>query len=67
MPTTLGETSPLPYQASGITPNPKPGDAMEHRRMAISRRGKTDGLLFSRHAEARATKLVAAKDWLNRS
>jgi prepilin-type N-terminal cleavage/methylation domain-containing protein len=58
------EASHLPYQANGTTPNPKNGDALNNRRVAISRHGKSDALLFfDAHAQAKFTRLITVNDW----
>jgi len=60
----IWEASHLPYKADGITPNSKNNGAQDSRRVAISRHGKSDGLLFfDAHAEARQTKLITIDDW----
>lgn len=60
------QASHLPYNASGI-PNPKNGDILNNRRVAISRHGKSDALLFfDAHAEAKQTKLITLNDWRDR-
>jgi prepilin-type N-terminal cleavage/methylation domain-containing protein len=58
------QASHLPYQANGTTPNPKNGNALTDRRVAISRHGKSDVLLFfDAHVEAKQTKLITVNDW----
>ena len=61
------QESHLPYYANG-TPTPKTGpDVTTLRRVAISRHGSSDGLLFfDGHAEAKKTKLIKIDDWRDR-
>ena len=57
------QASHLPYLANG-TLNPKNGDSLNNRRVAASRHGQSDALLFfDAHAEARKTKLITVNDW----
>ena len=60
----IWEPRQLPYLANGTPTQTAGADHRYIRRVAISRHGKSDGLLFfDTHVEAKPTKLITINDW----